>query len=110
MTKHTPGPWHVVEKAEHKGKGILHIVEEGGNSYWEIATLMTHDAELEANARLIAAAPELLEALEEIVTELHGAIYNRALSTWATKEVAYKHADGLVEKYRALIAKAKGEA
>lgn len=69
MTKHTPGPWHVVEKAEHKGQGILHIVEEGGDPYWDIATLMTHDEELEANARLIAAAPELLEAAQKALDE-----------------------------------------
>lgn len=75
-----------------------------------IAVTHNQDEESKKAARLIAAAPELLEALEETVMELHGAIYNRALQTWATEDVAYKHADGLVEKYKNLIAKAKGEA
>jgi len=63
---HTPGPWHIFEKEAHKGQGILHIVEEGGDPYLEIATLMAHKEELEANARLMAAAPEMLEALEDV--------------------------------------------
>lgn len=114
MTKHTPGPWKWSNWYGPKGKEKRNLQPPPNHGTILVAVEMQINGSAykmsEANARLIAAAPELLEALEEIVTELHGAIYNRALSTWATKEVAYKHADGLVEKYRALIAKAKGEA
>lgn len=67
--KYTPAPWHVIEKEAHKGKGILHIVEEVGNQNLEIATMMAvgHEKEFQANARLIAAAPELLEAAEKAI-------------------------------------------
>ena len=53
MTKHTPGPWN--------GLSGLIASEKGDH----IATVwLTQDDNLEANARLIAAAPELLEACE----------------------------------------------
>ncbi|GEM_PF-976347 len=64
---HTPGPWKV-ERAQGK-RGQLYIWMDG--EYWgghAIATV--HDRVPEsasANARLIAAAPELLEALETIL-------------------------------------------
>ncbi len=54
-TKYTPGPWHVESPA-------LSIAD---SQRIEVATVRTYgdDAEALANARLIAAAPELLEAL-----------------------------------------------
>lgn len=59
MTKHTPGVWEVTGRA---GKGVM-VATEGA---W-IAVVYGPNVttESEANARLIAAAPELLEALKE---------------------------------------------
>lgn len=61
-TKHTPGPW----KAHH-GKGQMMIVQDA-KSNSGIANLIAFTgggiAEDDANARLIAAAPDLLEALD----------------------------------------------
>jgi len=66
-TKYTPGPWEV------KGSKI-------DSEYGTVATTESHGASLEkdgrfgaykdyeANAKLIAAAPELLEALEYLVS------------------------------------------
>ena len=59
MMKHTAGPWIV----EAQG-----IYANGGNK--RVATAMSHEHEIDwptttANARLIAAAPELLEALRK---------------------------------------------
>lgn len=55
-TQHTPGPWMALEP-------------ESSEEHWEIedgfghtATVYGDDAEAEANARLIAAAPDLLAA------------------------------------------------
>lgn len=67
--KHTPGPWNL----SSKGDGRTYV--EGGERADDIAALlMDHDQrENGANARLIAAAPDLLDALrilEEFVTEL----------------------------------------
>jgi hypothetical protein len=66
-TKHTPGPWDYSAKLSasenHRGFRIW----EHGDS-WVLADVMPMDEDGkqgEANARLIAAAPELLEALQE---------------------------------------------
>lgn len=53
-TKHTPGPWHI--RAERYR--YIHVKAPLGG----IAHLDTIDSEGMANARLIAAAPELLAA------------------------------------------------
>lgn len=61
MTKHTLGPW---KYATNVGPTKALIVETDGSTVVEIFN-RTHDSRFEANARLIAAAPELLaEAIE----------------------------------------------
>ena len=64
-TKHTPGPWNIDEKLE----GQTCITSKQHDSFAEPIICRVFDSshvplhEQEANARLIAAAPELLEAL-----------------------------------------------
>lgn len=62
-TQHTPGPWHVdnYEPAFASHKTYIYSGTPG-TSRTAVASIMRH-AESEANARLIAAAPELLAAL-----------------------------------------------
>ena len=59
-TKHTPGPWHVDTEDQdadiHSGFGMAAKTMGHGHA---------QDGEGTANARLIAAAPELLDALNE---------------------------------------------
>ncbi len=54
MAKHTPGPW---ECRKSRQEGMYQVV---------CGTFYVQGLMGEANARLIAAAPELLEALEEL--------------------------------------------
>lgn len=65
MPKHTPGPWEVIMHSENcAGVRIGDVVVEGayrGGDY-DLLSL--------ANARLIAAAPDLYNAVEELVDEL----------------------------------------
>ena len=61
--QHTPGPWRVNMDCEDAFLGKISV--EAGNSYY-IAQVDEGRSQL-ANARLIAAAPELLEALELLV-------------------------------------------
>ena len=69
-TKHTPGPWTVtadgagwyIECAPERGHSVAYIMAEIGEEDPD-----TSDDEKEANARLIAAAPDLLEALQWLV-------------------------------------------
>lgn len=74
MTKHTPGPWrldtpdmaHVVEHDYHSIKaGVGFLAEKPEAAGFGLAGHMTL-----ADARLIAAAPELLEALVACVDAL----------------------------------------
>jgi hypothetical protein len=67
MSKHTPGPWTI---SKPMGPGNIGIqskdINAGGN--WFVAELPNcpHE-EAEGNAELIAAAPELLEAVQNLV-------------------------------------------
>ena len=68
MTKHTPGPWEVV------GGTIIQTADERRKWVAEVpAASSIHETFItdRANARLIAAAPELLEACEFALEELN---------------------------------------
>ena len=59
-TKHTPGQWETLDNSIIAGAICIAVIEDDGG--YEAPA----DQRL-ANARLIAAAPELLEALEAIL-------------------------------------------
>lgn len=81
---HTPGPWQLYEFRDTV------VVSPGPrHKLWEKSFWKTYIAD----ARLIAAAPDLLEALE-----------------WARPLIAMTADEALYDKTRAAIAKAKGEA
>jgi hypothetical protein len=69
--KHTPGPWVVIPRGESSGKSVATIEPKPESmettNYWTVADVNGLRAEWEANLRLIAAAPELLEALQGVV-------------------------------------------
>lgn len=65
---HTPGPWHVYDSRFREVNGA--IMDAAGNKVASAHGPTTE--ELEANARLIAAAPELLEALRRATALLAG--------------------------------------
>ena len=83
MGTHTPGPWHYESGAvwEHEGDGdapgtvaiALRGSRRGGSEY-------RSPAEDAANMRLIAAAPELLEACRNLVATLESLWESRELS------------------------------
>lgn len=71
MSAHTPGPWVATpfttyaNNADGKESG-WHINQAGGPGFVMTAPCYSHRAkECEANARLIAAAPDLLEIAQE---------------------------------------------
>ena len=65
MSKHTPGPWQYA----FEGGTVAFIVEADGTTVAKLSTTenSTAHSRLPANARLIAAAPEMLEALQHIM-------------------------------------------
>lgn len=92
--KHTPGPWHIGVRQPNSDKFIY------GQDGSEVANcdMLTnfHDVNL-ANARLIAAAPDMLEALEKAASILE--------DEYQTTDCRHPSKTGLY----AVIAKAKGE-
>lgn len=62
MPKYTPGPW-VKKGLDWYGSNGERVLMSDGPSFGS----KTHFKDAEANARLIAAAPELLEALEGVL-------------------------------------------
>ncbi|KJJ61529.1 hypothetical protein RT21_20025 [Pseudomonas sp. 10B238] len=96
---HTPGPWIVdgsdISPANDVGLGICAIspVDLGGAKVWH------HGVETYANAHLIAAAPELLEALTELADLVEAIISGEYAPDSFTTQPA-----------RAAIAKARGTA
>lgn len=85
--KHTPGPWRVIVRRNQTG--TTHCFVVGGPSNTQIRP----DGD---DATLIAAAPELLDALESVVDAV--AKFVNGHEDWAEIEAA-----------RRAIAKAKGE-
>lgn len=107
MSKHTPGPWIVdgddISPAHDETLGICAIspVDVGGGKGW-FRGVQTH-----SNAHLIAAAPDLLEALllarqtieDKCAERGHGCVYS-------AREI-------MLQEFKlidAAIAKARGEA
>ena len=74
MTAHTPGPWRLEsESRSPDGSDLLVTTDDGAYSIADCrmqATGVGDTEEAESNARLIAAAPELLAALKGILAAL----------------------------------------
>ena len=101
--KFTPGPWHA-NWTRLNGKAIgFHVADETHGSIRHICefydgTEAMPPEEVEANARLIAAAPELLGVLERAIRRL---------------EIAHANGDSIMREWivdaRAALAKATGD-
>jgi len=138
MSKHTPGPWHWVNSQTDEpfdfdvpwdgyGYPSLRTVAEFGETKSEVIDGQTYssrslpqwilDAEPlqhgndEANARLIAAAPELYDALRELLTDM--VIAQGNMRKAAKRDPAWEGCAEIiqprVDAARAAIAKAEGK-
>ena len=109
MSKHTPGPWQA-EQAGMNGKIIEWFVRVDGDDIAIASAICDRAGNIsEANARLIAAAPDLLEALEQTL-QLAIDWEDEARGTWQDEALGFLHNDDpIIKKARAAIAKAKGE-
>jgi len=69
MSKHTPGPWRFTNEI-HRSKRYVRLYGGEGIHKVQVADINCYPTlPYEANARLIAAAPDLLAALEAIKDE-----------------------------------------
>lgn len=98
--KHTPGPWNYLDFGFNEGNEVIYGRETTQRPIAEAIHWLDQSeshAQVKANARLIAAAPELLEALLAL-DDLRGA--------WSPPDDVIKAA---WSKCRAAIAKATGD-
>jgi hypothetical protein len=93
MSKHTPGPWEI-----QRDSGLHIYITQPSDTfnrvpgyYAEVRRFTTDQSQVEANAHLIAAAPDLLKVLETIL------------------ECGSVNDQYWVDDARAAIAKARGE-
>lgn len=92
-TKHTSGPWKVADM-------VRASVLIGG-----VCVRLPINDDAKANARLIAAAPALLQELKEVVPHLKYMAGGMTHTGWKTKE-----AQECLERVLAVIAEAEGKA
>lgn len=94
---HTPGPWSnnwIIRGSSHidghraNGEPIPSLRRA-------VAHIINRDAEAEANLNLIAAAPEMLEALEELISCRH-----RDRKGHAEYEIALDNCEAAIQKAR----------
>ena len=99
MSTHTPGPWHSNVDEAHRRV----VVRAGLTPLAELWMVGQPENQRIADARLIAAAPELLDALRDLV---HG--HDLVLSGDDALDDAYAgmHTEAALTSARAAIAKA----
>jgi hypothetical protein len=79
VAKHTPGPW----TAKLTGTGKSYCIRAGERYVgWTDDMLNGHTPRIEADARLMAAAPDLLAALEKVNYELAALVADPANPDW----------------------------
>jgi hypothetical protein len=103
-TQHTPGPWFYLKGDEWSHSVVTYHGElpDGSQSCWTVAGInKQREPEHQANAHLIAAAPELLAALLDVQKRI-----KEADEWW----IGVKERGGFDEKMiDAVIAKATGK-
>lgn len=102
---HTPGPWHV------GGKGNLCIYGEKG---WHVADTLNYHAShpkeaAAANARLIAEAPAMLDALRDSTNDLEEWLEWALVNKQIDRRSIVMHRKRIAEN-RAILARIEGKA
>ena len=101
--KHTPGPWRVEDwQYPQTGREHVSVIQNDKDAVAEVLDLWSMDFRAEekaANARLIAAAPELLESLRLMVDMFERHIDGRpgpddAATRWDSARAAIAKAEG----------------
>ncbi|MFU7071278.1 hypothetical protein ACM75K_29005 [Pseudomonas aeruginosa] len=109
MRKHTPGPWFVNGRESYTKYVEARI---GGGLLQEVAACgpTEQQEQQEANARLIAAAPELLEACQSF-SRLHGRLWDvvEPSGSGFLSPESVKEYDAIHELMTTAIAKATGQ-
>ena len=103
---HTPGPWAYIQDED----GSFDVCQQGGAALttWSSDVCRVYqidgtqpEAVAEANARLIAAAPELLDALDYLLTETVDQDLKHGITLSEGEECARVKALAVIAKARA---------
>ena len=98
MKQHTPGPWAILDRAEDSRTHV----SNGAHIVCTLGTTRTDGSpNHSANAALIAAAPDLLSALNLLLDKLHA---------HAPGLITNQHTESAITKAEMAISKAKGAA
>lgn len=97
-SNHTPGPWRQTGPNVRAGDALICWA----TNHW--ANAETPESERLANARLISCAPEMLEALEIILSSTCGDVGDDGYEGCIRIEAK------ALDRARSIISKAKGEA
>ena len=110
MTTHTPGPWEWVGRdLESNFPGHYEAVIESTVSCGSFCYGGSVDMKIsDADRRLIAAAPDLLEALRDALKAEEEAI--ESVSAWAAALGVHPDLHARIEKMRSAVAKSTGTA
>ena len=100
QTNHTPGPWSLKMTGWRTNPFAIYSPRRPGAVACVPSRTSVPLDEQDANARLIAAAPELLAVLEGMDEEL---------SLWGADTIETMNLTARLDAIRAAIAKAKGE-
>lgn len=92
MSKHTPGPWEM--HGEFSGRDIVQIETKHGYSVADVRNY-NRSEQNKANAKLIAAAPDLLEALQNLIGEVKDI---RGVDVEEYKPAAFEQARAAIKK------------
>lgn len=104
--KHTPGPWHAHVAADSLRIPDL-VSAECGLHICDVASYGAAPSQKHANARLIAAAPDLLAELEQ---QLENAIGDLDYAEIEGDELSVETVKRRIASMEAALAKAKGQA
>lgn len=102
MSGYTKGPWEAVQYPEGWAVRTVYVSDEGYRTTTWPAVINAAGQPNEANAHLIAASPDMYEALKEVTKEL---------SAWAEitiNGVADTRLLGMVSRAKAALSKAEG--
>src|ERR1700749_2267266 len=100
--KHTPGPWIIDCAGDMDGYSTVRVADGSENGRIETQPIATIYAD--ADAHLIAAAPELLAALAELTGRVEGLLASDPDTAEVWRKVGYEH-----RRAQAALAKARGE-
>ena len=110
-TKHTPGPWKptIIRWPNGQLKGIPYIYAPNGDDGGRHVCELYNNGQLDANAGLIASAPELLDACRSLMAYVEASGWGDLSLSGTGNPALDKLAESTVVLTRAALVKVDGK-